>query len=523
MKDWKWIGICLLCGVLFSCSEDLGNYDYHELTEPEITGVEAKMSVLTFERLQLTPDLGSHDFSAERYGFEWKAVATDGSDEVTVLGTARELDYEVRLPEGMYKLYFTVTEKSSGVYWQQNYDLQVSQATSEGWMVLCSDGGRARLDMVSVVTGRTYFDVLKDNGMPVLNGPRRIQHLSAELAPSGSPFDLLTDDGATRLGKNGFEWKEEYRVFYEMGNGAEPFPYEIVYMPNGFKVMVSGTDLYFAALDIGLYGFPVNKDFRVAPKVGCNVSTKGIMYGVALLYDMDHKQLVGYCPGLGSDFFGNLESLYELNEFGEIADDFAKAGRIKTGVIGEAFDRFPEGLDYVYMESTKYDPGNGKMGITYTVLADGDRRYVYGIQLGDMLTYMDCSAVLGKAYYGDISGCTGITGVTDLFAFSSLKNYMYYAVGGTVYRVDLSGQPLRAEKQFTLPGETITCLKFNLYRGNKYAERIYDLVVGSVKGNEGLLRVYDGSDLDGDFKGKTPELYQGFAPIVDVEFRELTN
>ena len=62
MKDWKWIGICLLCGVLFSCSEDLGNYDYHELTEPEITGVEAKMSVLTFERLQLTPDLGSHDF-----------------------------------------------------------------------------------------------------------------------------------------------------------------------------------------------------------------------------------------------------------------------------------------------------------------------------------------------------------------------------------------------------------------------------------------------------------------------------
>lgn len=44
----------------------------------------------------------------------------------------------------------------------KNYTLTVSDTTSEGWMVLCSDEeGRARLDMVSKVTGDTYFDLLK--------------------------------------------------------------------------------------------------------------------------------------------------------------------------------------------------------------------------------------------------------------------------------------------------------------------------------------------------------------------------
>lgn len=39
-------------------------------------------------------------------------------------------------------------------------------------MVLCADGDddRARLDMVSAVTGETYTDLLKDNGMPEMKG-----------------------------------------------------------------------------------------------------------------------------------------------------------------------------------------------------------------------------------------------------------------------------------------------------------------------------------------------------------------
>lgn len=153
MKRFFCISALFLCA---ACANDLGNYDYRDLTEPDITGIEANISVLTHARLQLTPDLGGNDFPDDRYSFEWRTLARSADETVTVIGTSRNLDYEVALPAGAYTLFFKVTEDASGVYWQTSSELQVSEATSEGWMVLCADGDddRARLDMVSRGDGR---------------------------------------------------------------------------------------------------------------------------------------------------------------------------------------------------------------------------------------------------------------------------------------------------------------------------------------------------------------------------------
>ena len=177
-------------------------------------------------------------------------------------------------------------------------------------------------------------------------------------------------------------------------------------------------------------------------------------------------------------------------------------------------------MDLIYMENSRYDPGNGKMGMTYAVLADGGKRYIYGIQLGDILRYADCTYVLGKGYYGDLSGCKEIAKEGNLFAFSSLKNYMYYSTGSSVYRVDLSQKSLEAELQFSLPGENITCMKFNLYQKAENMQKSYDLVVGSLKDGSGMLRIYEGRESDGDFSKVEPEVYEGFKEIVDVEYKE---
>lgn len=107
-------------------------------------GIEANISVLTHARLQLTPGLGGNDFPDDRYSFEWRTLARSADETVTVIGTSRNLDYEVALPAGAYTLFFKVTENASGVYWQQSCELQVSEATSEGWMVLCADGADDR-------------------------------------------------------------------------------------------------------------------------------------------------------------------------------------------------------------------------------------------------------------------------------------------------------------------------------------------------------------------------------------------
>lgn len=177
-----------------ACTEDKGNYDYRNLTELEISGVDDNISVLTHNRLQLTPDFGTSALPDDRYEFEWKVINQDIENEVeTVIGNTRNLDYEVTLNADVYTLYFTVTEKDTGIYWQKTYTLTVSDTTSEGWMVLCSDEeGRARLDMVSKVTGDTYFDLLKNySEISQWKGPRKIQSLSSTMTDAQSPFYLL--------------------------------------------------------------------------------------------------------------------------------------------------------------------------------------------------------------------------------------------------------------------------------------------------------------------------------------------
>ena len=97
MKRFFCISALFLCA---ACANDLGNYDYRDLTEPDITGIEANISVLTHARLQLTPDLGGNDFPDDRYSFEWRTLARSADETVTVIGTSRNLDYEVALPAG---------------------------------------------------------------------------------------------------------------------------------------------------------------------------------------------------------------------------------------------------------------------------------------------------------------------------------------------------------------------------------------------------------------------------------------
>lgn len=519
MNIRNWIITTWACGLLASCAGDLGNYDYHELHEPVITGIETDLSVLTHSTLELHPDLGG-DFPESDYAFQWRALSQNDNPTMTLLAETRNLNYEVELLPGSYRLLFRVIERATEIFWQAEYNLQVSESTSEGWMVLCADGteNRARLDMVSRVTGETYLDVLADNGMPELHNPYRIQW--SQFADSESPYYLLTGDGATRLGRSGFEWKEEYRLQYEMGNSDIPAP-EVINDVTAAKMMVADGKVYYAEclVGVGLFGPIAEASFHAAPIVGTNISTQNIVVPASMLYDLDAKRFVAYAPNLRSNDVGGYEALNEMNDLVTLLGEMDNGGT----VIGTAFERFPQGMDFVWMENTKYDPNNTGTGITYTVLRDGSRYELYGTQLGEMWGAVNLGGpafALGRAAWADLSSCPEIAQATQ-FAFSSLRSMMYYAVGGTVYGVDLSQTPVQTTRQISLPGEEITCMKFNIYRQNENLDRTYDLVVGSVRQQSGTLRIYEGFDSDGDFRNVTPEVHTGLGRIVDVTYREM--
>ena len=66
--------------LLISCAEDLGNYDYRELSSPVVTGIDEKIPVRKFERLQLTPQIEGEQFTEEDYQFEWKVIPQADAD-----------------------------------------------------------------------------------------------------------------------------------------------------------------------------------------------------------------------------------------------------------------------------------------------------------------------------------------------------------------------------------------------------------------------------------------------------------
>lgn len=499
------------------CSQDKGNYDYHDLNEPTITGVPESISLLTHADIDLNPSLGENITDLDAYTYEWKVINKSGENEETVLGEEKHLSTKLTIPAGEYALYFTMTEKETGLFWRQSYTLIVSDITSEGWMVLCDVDGKTRLDFISKVTGQTYSDILKTVEMPELNHPYSIQYVPKCGYPD-SPFYLFTADGATRLSKNNFTWQKEYDFKYEVAKQLDVRPRGMVCDKSGMLRMIASDGYAYAASNLGILGLfaAANKQPVLVPYVGANVGASSYA-SIYLLYDRVNKCFMSCCPFLPGLYLSD-ETYHTMEEMENIAIGY-KGSEMVTG---KAFSEYPVGMDFVYMENTKYNPGNDKMGITYTLLRSGDKYELYGIQMGDMLCHADCTFAIGKAYYGDLSGCTGIS-KASCYAFSSLKSYMYYAVEGTVYRVNLSETPLKAEPQFTLTGETVSMMKFNLYQNSSVSVNDYDLIVASDNNGVGTFRIYDGMTTEGDFSKVTPTVHSGFAKIVDITYRERTN
>ena len=50
----------MMATMMAGCSQDEGNYDYHSLNEPTITGVPETISVLTHANIDLDPNLGDN-------------------------------------------------------------------------------------------------------------------------------------------------------------------------------------------------------------------------------------------------------------------------------------------------------------------------------------------------------------------------------------------------------------------------------------------------------------------------------
>jgi hypothetical protein len=131
MKYIQYIGLCLVVA-FFSCSDDLGNYDYKQLNDVKISGIPTDTTAQMTERLVLKPVLEQALISKESdLTFVWCI----GSDTVS---TDKELDYEIPITTkfGVNQCHYTVTDVTTGVRCFAPFELNVTSAYSSGYYIL---------------------------------------------------------------------------------------------------------------------------------------------------------------------------------------------------------------------------------------------------------------------------------------------------------------------------------------------------------------------------------------------------
>lgn len=145
----------LLLACMASCIDDKGNYTYKSADEmfpvtisvPQIE--DEFIGVVNGERLQLQPELANVD-DESKYSYLWYIfpnVSDVSTEQRQTLANTKDLDVNINLKQGDWKLCFRVTNEELGVFKEVQFYMTVSSSSfSSGWYFMKSKDGITDVD-----------------------------------------------------------------------------------------------------------------------------------------------------------------------------------------------------------------------------------------------------------------------------------------------------------------------------------------------------------------------------------------
>lgn len=197
---------------LTACYDDKGSYDYHDICEVNIEGVESVYETVYRESvLEIDPTVTVTEGNigdTTRFAYEWRANVAYNSTEL--IGTERILNYRVELAPRDYTLYFRVTDRQTGVVTVATSTLKVGTAYSKGILLIGENAqGEADVQMLSMVKDTVlYKELLKNSGLPVLKNPVDIIHTGAAGNSNYIKLWVLTGSQAYSMDRKTFAGSE---------------------------------------------------------------------------------------------------------------------------------------------------------------------------------------------------------------------------------------------------------------------------------------------------------------------------
>lgn len=433
---------------LISCYRDLGNYDYREINEVKVLALPDQVKYTGIDSLIVLPVLEYTQEPQGEYTYEWSVIRTGimlGADnKAIVIGQAKELRYFVELPAGKYIATLNVTDETTSLVWKSNFNLTVSSPTYKGWMVLCDDHGKARLDMMedSGEASMLSFDILSRTPLPVKHEPWKMQIVTLDMGGSWEIF-MLTGEGGVRLVPEDLSWEESNDFPYLMADPALQDCKPQVFCGSatvGTLMIADGNAYWRRHQGSPLFGRPVN-------------GVDGRLVKLA--------PFIGYQAGESTLFGANNFVLFD-----EENGNFLKYYR--NDDVCKVIPGFPEGYELVFMQNTTYNEGT-----TYAILKKEAHYFLFSF-LANELKQLDWTEM-------DIPGLDQI----QYFAFDPLYPYLFYADDQALNLYNWLEEPgKRIKPMLSLEGQEVTLLKYNmtfegsLENGAVYPDRY--LLIGTL-------------------------------------------
>ena len=486
----------LICLLFSGCFKDDGNYDYRDINEVQITGLPEEMKIYyrNVDTLKASPAVEGNldEGDQSRYYYQWQAVSKGQTGTTTssyIIGTEKELNYFMVLPDAEYDVYCCVKDTLTRVTWKSSFPIKVTTELNSGWLVLSEVNNACKLDLISLSgkESKVIRDVFAE--LPVLKGPKRLQSVFNMYTEGvGAPrYYLMSESGCYKLNVSDYGWDEALNIRYEMMEYPEGLVSEFRGAGMGWELLIANKAVYGAnAMGVASpFGLPANyitgtEDyFDVAETAAYNMGYSAYM-PKKVLYDMTNRRFV------------QLASSYRSCE-----------------LITAAETKFTwnTGKDFVYSTTTPFAKST-----TYTILEEPDshKRFIYIMSLSSGIT---------QSNMVDLSAATDIEKAKCFAVYPSL-NWLFYAVDNLVYLFDMNKNlttPIR------LTNETITLLKFNIFTEVNVNPTIQaQLIVGSVDNSgpalNGRLRFYTVPTSWSLEPFEEPVPYDYFGKPVDVMY-----
>jgi hypothetical protein len=488
----KKIYIFLLLTVFLSaCYDDKGNYDYHDINELTISGIEKSYSCMTdMDVLHIEPNIKMTEAVGESddLRFEYYWIAMRGSTPIDTIGRERILDYFVALPPDSYTLTFRILDKETGIFWKTSASMTVGNPYTKGIMLMGeNDDGNATFEMISMVRDTVIIpDLLANSGLPSLNGPIAVQHTGYHSNTAYIKLWVLTASGGYFLDRLTLK-SSEANTFEHLTYTTDNIPGKstpVAIAPQirdaagntgstyARAVVCSNGMIFTTYLSLNggdFYPNPVNRDandmgtlLKAAPYLMYPINNMGAM----IWYDTNNQRFMNY-----SSFILNVSSV-------TLTDNQTDPFPWNQGSSGRTM---------VYAENTRNTDGGSANGNSFALMKnDGGEYFIYKF-------YINGASPAKRGFY-QIKSIAIDFDKADFYAFSSNRTVVFYAVGNKLYAYDYNPNN---EKFYQFPSigmDDITMLKFDTqidYQINSLYIATYN---SSTKGT--LQRYIVGNDPD---------------------------